>query len=159
MLKTIWRGPRVSMDLGFLGERESEDRVSPVLVIRERRHQMTWRERERGFPGSQREQRRCRSGQDTEGCTGASHRGQSTARRKDIVLAGEVCGVFDEQVRHRQRRKDTAAKTTRGEVEFGERILYMPPKPVRGGKWEPRFHPGVFAGMLNSSSQAVVVTE
>ena len=44
-------------------------------------------------------------------------------------------------------------------VEFGERILYMPAKPARGGKWEPRFHPGVFVGMLNSSSEAVVVTE
>ena len=38
---------------------------------------------------------------------------QSAARRKDIVLAGGVCGIPDEQVRHRQRRKDTAAKTTR----------------------------------------------
>ena len=35
----------------------------------------------------------------------------------------------------------------------------MPAKPARGGKWEPRFHPGVFVGMLNSSSEAVVVTE
>ena len=26
----------------FLGDRESEDRVSPVLVIRERRRKMTW---------------------------------------------------------------------------------------------------------------------
>ena len=34
-------------------------------------------------------------------------------------------------------------------LEFGEKILYM---------WEPRFHPGVFVGMLNSSSEAVVVT-
>ena len=33
--------PHVSMDCGFLGEKESEDRVSPVLVIRERRHKMT----------------------------------------------------------------------------------------------------------------------
>ena len=32
----------MSMDYGFLGERESEDRVSPVLVIREWRHKMTW---------------------------------------------------------------------------------------------------------------------
>ena len=32
-------------------------------------------------------------------------------------------------------------------------------KPARGGKWEPRFHPGVFFGMPNSSSEAVVVTE
>ena len=44
-------------------------------------------------------------------------------------------------------------------LEFGERILYMPAKPARGGKWEPRFHPGVFVGMLNSSSEAVVITE
>ena len=27
------------------------------------------------------------------------------------------------------------------------------------GKWEPRFHRGVFVGLLNSSSEAVVVTE
>ena len=32
----------VSRDYGFLGEKESEDRVSPVLIIRERRHKMTW---------------------------------------------------------------------------------------------------------------------
>ena len=38
--------------------------------------------------------------------------GQSPARRKDIVLAGGVCSTPDEQVRHRQGRKDTAAKTT-----------------------------------------------
>ena len=44
-------------------------------------------------------------------------------------------------------------------LEFGEKILYMRAKPARGGKWEPRFHPGVFVGMLNSSSEAVVVTE
>ena len=44
-------------------------------------------------------------------------------------------------------------------LEFGEWILYMPATPARGRKWEPRFHPGVFVGMLNSSSQAVVVTE
>ena len=36
----------------------------------------------------------CRSGQDTEGCIGASHWGQRPARRKDIVLAGGVCGIF-----------------------------------------------------------------
>ena len=43
--------------------------------------------------------------------------------------------------------------------EFGEKILYMPAKPARGAKWEPRFHPGVFVGMLDSWSEAVVVTE
>ena len=35
----------------------------------------------------------------------------------------------------------------------------MPAKPARVGKWEPRFHPGVFGGMLNSSSEVVVVTD
>ena len=44
-------------------------------------------------------------------------------------------------------------------LEFREKILYMPSKPARGGKWEPRFHPEVFVGMLNASSEAVVVTE
>ena len=29
------------------------------------------------------------------------------------ILAGGICGILDEQVRHRHRRKDTAAKTTR----------------------------------------------
>ena len=38
-------------------------------------------------------------------------------------------------------------------LEFREKILYMPAKPARGGKWEPRFHPGVFVGRLNSSSE------
>ena len=38
-----WEGvSHVSMEYGFLGERESRDRVSLVLVIRERRHKMTW---------------------------------------------------------------------------------------------------------------------
>ena len=32
----------MSMDYGFLGERDSEEQVSLVLVIRERRHKMTW---------------------------------------------------------------------------------------------------------------------
>ena len=43
--------------------------------------------------------------------------------------------------------------------EFGEKILYVPAKPARGGKWEPRFHPGVFPWMLDASSEAVVVIE
>ena len=35
-------------------------------------------------------------------------------------------------------------------LEFGENILYMLAKPARGGKWDPRFYPGAFIGMLNS---------
>ena len=34
------------------------------------------------------------------------------ARRKDIVLAGGICCVLDEQVRHRQRQKDAAAEAS-----------------------------------------------
>ena len=34
--------PHVSMDYGFSGERDSEEKTSPVLVIRERRHNITW---------------------------------------------------------------------------------------------------------------------
>ena len=34
--------PLVSTDYWFFGERESEEEVSLVLVIRERRHTMTW---------------------------------------------------------------------------------------------------------------------
>ena len=38
----LGRVPHVSMDNGFLGERESEEQVSLVLVIRERRDKKTW---------------------------------------------------------------------------------------------------------------------
>ena len=42
MLKTTWMECRTCQwTSGFL-ERESEEYVSPVLVIRERRHKMTW---------------------------------------------------------------------------------------------------------------------
>ena len=33
-------------------------------------------------------------------------------------------------------------------LEVGDKILYLPAKPAGGGKWEPRFHPGVFVGLL-----------
>ena len=211
------------MDCGFLGVKESEDRASPVLVIRERRHKMTWvmlvprkgteflwiakraakfidqlghnrvalrcdnepaiealareiaqarqegsqivpeRESASGRKSVQLDHRarvgaRCQSRQDTDGYTGASHGDQSPARRKVIVLAGGMCGIPDEQVRHRQRRKDTAAKTSRAKGQHADPEVW-PSKPARGGRWEPRFHPGVCVGILNSSSEAVVVTE
>ena len=44
-------------------------------------------------------------------------------------------------------------------IEFGQKILYMPAKPPMVVKWDPRFHPGVIVGMLNMSSEAVVITE
>ena len=56
------------------------------------------------------------------------------------------CGSMSERTTHRSWNSE-------------EKILYMPAKPARGGKWERRFHPGVFVGLLNSSSEAVVVTE
>ena len=50
----------MSMDHVFFGERESEEQVSHVLVIRERRHKMTWAmlvpRKSNGVPGLQREQ-------------------------------------------------------------------------------------------------------
>ena len=50
-----------SMDYRFLGESESEEQVTYVLDIRERRLKMTWRcwfqEQERNFFGLQRDQR------------------------------------------------------------------------------------------------------
>ena len=39
-------------------------------------------------------------------------------------------------------------------LEFGDKILYMPAEPAKGGeKWEPRFHPGVFVEMLEARDQ------
>ena len=38
-------------------------------------------------------------------------------------------------------------------LEIREKILYMPAEPTRGGKWEPRFHPGVFVGMTSRTTQ------
>ena len=87
------------------------------------------------------------SGQNTEGRVGASHWDQNLARLKDTVSDGKT------QLRLHERKDNTPI------LEFGEKILYMPAKPARGGKWERRFHPGVFVGLLNSSSEAVVVTE
>ena len=83
----------------------------------------------------------------------------------DIVLSGRVrcdsddirCDIGSDAktLLHRLHgRKDNTPI-----LEFGEKVLYMPAKPGRGGKWEPRFHPGVFVGTLNSLLEAVVVTE
>ena len=123
----------MSMDYGFLGERESEEQV---LVSRERRHKMTravlvprkgteflwiakrqraghWGAGEgnrtsspRGKPDRpgetasgrkpvQWDHRTCvgtrgRSGQNTEGCAGASHWDQSSARRTDTMLTNSL---------------------------------------------------------------------
>ena len=43
MLKRIWKGCSMCRWIyGFLGEKESEEQVTLMLVIRERRHNMTW---------------------------------------------------------------------------------------------------------------------
>ena len=190
MLKTTRRECRMCQwTTGFLGDKESEDRVSPVLVIRERRHKMTWAmlvprkgtefpriakraakfidqlghnrvtlrcdnepaiealareiaparqevsqtvpETVSGKKSVQRDRAcgglRCWPGQDTEGCTGALHGGQSTTRRKDTVLVGGVCGILDEQVRHRLGRKDTGANTTHRSWSLEKRSCTCPP--------------------------------
>ena len=42
MLKMSWKGCSMCRNYGFIGDKESEEQVTPVLVIRERRHKMTW---------------------------------------------------------------------------------------------------------------------
>ena len=105
------RAAQVSMDNGFLGERESGDRVSPVLVIRERRHKMTWAilvpRKGTEFPWIA---KRAAKFINQLGTT-ELHSDATMSRRlkrwrerlhklvkKDIVLAGGVCGILDEQV-------------------------------------------------------------
>ena len=153
--------PHVSMDYG--------GQVKPMLVIREKRHIMTWvmllPRRGTEFPriakraakfvdwlGHNRVTLRCDNepaieavaketaqarqegsqtpvgepvqrshrvhggargwpGQNTESCIGASCWRQSPARCKDTVLAGGVRCVSDEQLRHRQRRKNANTQT------------------------------------------------
>ena len=124
-------------EMGFL-EKESEDRVSLVLVIWERRRKMTWDMRPTGSPSV-----RWASLPVRQGHGRLPHGGESPARRKDIVLVGGVCGILDEQVRHRQGRKDTAAKTTRAKGQHTDPGVWRK-DPVHAaepaGKWEPRFH-------------------
>ena len=178
----------MSIDYGFLGEKESEDRVSLVLVIRERRHKMTWavllptkrngfsldreessevrcaRETASGRKSVQQDHRarggpRCLPGQGTEGRIGAPHGGQSPARRKDIVLVGGVCGILDEQVRHRQGRKDTAAKTARAKGQHTDPGVWRK-DPVHARQTSGMRKVGAAVPpRSNSSSEAVVVTE
>ena len=220
--------PHVSMDYGFLGERESEEQVSPVLVIRERRHKMTWAmlgsRKGTEFPwiarraarfidqlGHNRVTLRCdnepaiealareigqarQEGSQTVPGEPASGRSQSNgiieravglvagqARTLKAALehrigtrvppdAGTLCWLV-EFAAYLMNRCDigsdgkTPLQRLHGRrdntpiLELGEKILYVPAKPARGVKWELRFHPGVFVVMLNSSSEAVVVTE
>ena len=216
------------MDYGFLGDKESEDRVSLVLVIWERRHKMPWAtlvpRKGTEFPwiakraakfidqlGHKRVTFRC----DNEPAIEAPAREIAQARQEGSQTVPErppvgesqsngiierAVGLVDGQARtlkaalehrmgarvppdarilcwlvefaaHLMNRCDigsdgnTPLQRLHGRrentpiLEFEERILSMPAKPARGGKWEPRFHPGVFVGMLNSSAEAVAVTE
>ena len=75
------------------------------------------------------------------------------------MFAGVVRCVSDEQVRHRQRRKD-ADTTQTAWTKFRETVCTcLPNQQQILEKWDPRFYPGVFVGMLNSSSEVLVVTE
>ena len=172
--------PHVLMDYGFLGERESEEKVSLVLVIRERRHKMTWAmlvpRKGTEFPwiakraarfidqlGHNRFTLRC----DNEPAIEALAREIGQARQEwsqtvpgrppvgDCQTNGVIeraVGLVAGQARTLQAALEHRTGTS-WLVEFAACLLnrcdIMPAKPARGGKWEPRFHPGVFVGMLN----------
>ena len=194
----------VSMDCGFFREKESEDRVSLVLVIRERIHKMTWAmlapRKGTEFP--------CIAKRAAKFIDQLGHtRGSQTVPERPPVRESQSNGIIERAaglvagqarllqaaLEHRMwTRVPPDARTlcwlvefaaylmSRCDIgsdgktplqrlhrrkyntpimEFGEKILYMPAKPARGGKWERRFRLGVFVGVLNSSWEAVVVTE
>ena len=216
--------PHVSMDYGFLGdlERESEEHVSPVLVIRERRHKMTWAmlvpRKGTEFPwiakraarfidqlGHNTVTLRCDNEPAIEAVAReiaqARQEGSQTVPERPPVGESQSTGVIERAVglvagqartleaalerrigtrippderiwcwlveiaAYLMNRCDVASdgkpplqrlpgrRDNTPILEFGEKILYMPAKPARGGKWEPRIYPGVFVGMLNSSSE------
>ena len=216
--------PHVSMDYGFLGEKESEEQVASVLVIRERRHKMTWAmlvpRKGTEFPwiakraarfidqlGRNRVTVRCDNELAIEAfpreIAQSRQEGSQTVPERESQSNGIIeraVGLVAGQARtlkaaleHRigtrvppdarilcwlvefaaypMNRCDTGSdgktplqrlhglRDNTLNLEFGEKILYMPTMPARGRKWEPRFHSGVFVGMRNSSSEAVVVTE
>ena len=214
--------PHVSMDYGFLGERESEGQVSPVLVIRERRHKMTRKGTEFTWIGKRaarfidqlghnRVTLRCDNEPAIEALAReigqARQEGSQTVPERPPVGESQSNGIIERTVgvagqaktlkaalEHRMENgvppdarilcwlvefaaylmnrcdvgsdgKTPLHKTawTKGQHTHPgirrEDSVRMPAKPARGGKWEPRFHLGVFVEMLNSSSEAVVVTE
>ena len=212
------------MDYGILGEKECEEQVTLVLVIRERRHQMTRAmlvpRKGAEFPciarisarfidqlGHNRVALRCDKNQRLRrNRTSSSRRKPGCSRETACGRKPVQCGIIERAVElvagqartlkaaleplfrtrvlpdarilcwlvelgaYLTNRCDIGSdgktlqrlhgrRDTTPILEFGEKILYMPAKPARGGKWEPRFHPRVLVGMLNSSSEAVVVTE
>ena len=63
----------------------------------------------------------------------------------------EVRCVSDEEVWERRRYTDCLDEGSNTPIlEFWDMLA----RPARGGKWDPRFHFGVFVGMLSSSSEA-----
>ena len=197
--------PHVSMDCGFLGDRESEEQVSLVPVIRERRHKMTWAmlvprkgtefpwiakraakfidqlghnevtlrcENEPAIEALAREIAQARQegsqtvperppmgeSQSTEiielamGLVAGQARTLKAAleHRKGTRVppdARKLCWLV-ESAAHLMNKCDigsdgkTPLKRVHGRkdntpvLEFGEKILYMPAKPARGGKWD-----------------------
>ena len=84
----------------------------------------------------------------------------------DTVLAGGVRCVSDEQMRYRQRRKDADTQTawTKGQhtdsgIWSEMSVVHALPNQQEQESGTSRFYPGVFVGLLKSSSEAVVVTE
>ena len=161
--------PHVSMVYGFLGERESEEVVSPVLVIRERRHKMTWAmlvpRNGTEFPwiakrfidelGHNRFTLRCDNEPAIEALAReigqACQEGRKTVPGRPPVGDCQTKGVIERAVglvAGQARTLKAALEHSIGTswlVEFAACLLnrcdIMPAKPARGGKWEPRFHP------------------
>ena len=59
----------------------------------------------------------------------------------------------------RRRHTDCMDEGKHCDSGFGSRLCTCSATPERGVKWDPRFYPGMFMGMLNSSSEAVAVTD
>ena len=107
--------PHVSMDCGFLGERDSEEQTSPVLVIGEHRHKMTWAmlvpRRGQSSPGSPREQQNSSISLDTTGSRSDAtmNQGSKRWRQKSRKLAKKGVRPFR---RGRQWEKASPMETS-----------------------------------------------
>ena len=139
--------------------------MKPELVIREGRHKMTWAMRP-FFLDDEEQQKSLISLATTE-----LHSDVTTNQRSrhwEVAQARHACHRDPVQLEHRthsgtcgwpgQNSEGCAGAPHTPILNFRE-ILYMLAKPAREGKWDPRFCLGIFVGMLNLSSEAVIVTE